>query len=105
MALWWSLNGGASYTSLGTTGHENMISTGADILHYSNQFYMSAAEIGSGSDYDLTILLRFRSYEGTVGINNGANHDVNAGGDSYQNGNSTHFWTNIIVYEYAKMNG
>ena len=102
MAFWWSTNGGATWVSLGTTGHENMQDSGGDIFHYSNQFYLPSTEIASPSDnYTFTVKLRFRAFDGTLGINNGINHDVNSGGDSNQNANSTHFWTNIIMTEYA----
>lgn len=101
MAIWHTIDGGATWRSMGTTGHEMMAINASIIMTYKNTFLLTPQEIGLSSAGDITFKLRFKSYDGTMGINNGLNHDVNYGGDSYQNGYSNHFWTNMVLREYA----
>lgn len=66
---------------LGNTGHEMMGSSGAEIMTYHNMMILN---FGQTSDFTAQFRFYFKSYEGTVGWNNGSNHDINASGTGTQ---------------------
>ena len=97
-----SFNDGA-WQSLGTTGHDMMALSSGEIMTYRNEILITP---GISTSFTTKFRFYFRSYEGTVGWNNGINHDINAqpvGNATLMSGNNglQHFM-HIIVEEYAR---
>lgn len=93
-----------TWQSLGTTGHEMMTGSGADIMTYRNEILVTP---GISTDFTTQFRFYFKSYEGTVGWNNGINHDINASGSGtatiMPGDNGNQHYMHIIVEEYARL--
>jgi microcystin-dependent protein len=97
-----SFNGG-TWLSLGSTGHDAgvMILNVEAILTYRNELLIAP---GITSDFTAAFRFYFRSYDGTLGWNNGINHDINvvSGTASIMSGdNGNQHYMHIIVEEFA----
>lgn len=96
-----SFNDG-TWQSLGTTGHELMHLGNADITTYRNEILLTP---GISTAFTAKFRFYFRAYEGTVGWNNGINHDINAspsGTATQMSGdNGNQHYMHIIVEEFA----
>lgn len=93
---------GGTWQSLGTTGHEMMHLGNADIATYKNDIL-----VNPGISTSFTAAFRFyvKAYEGTVGWNNGINHDINvsSGTATIMSGdNGNQHYMHIIIEEFAK---
>lgn len=96
-----AING--TWYQLGNTGHEMMTSSSADIMTYQNHMVLN---FGQTSDFTAQFRFYFRSYEGTVGWNNGSNHDINASGTGTQyfplTDTQNQHYMHMNIEEYAK---
>lgn len=97
---------GGAWQSLGSRGYDAVMNDGAaDISFTSNQMYIDP---GMTSDYSIAIRFYFRSYDGSVGINNGNGHDLNStsGTASLMSGkNGQQHYGNWIIEELALFRG
>ena len=66
---------GGSWQSLGSRGYDAVMNNGSsDIAYTSNTMLIDP---GSSSDFTAQLRFYFRSYDGSVGVNNGNGHDIN----------------------------
>ena len=99
------------WISMGNSGHDGVMVNGSEtILTYNRRFLLAPHSIAPNrTKYSIQFKFRHRSYDGTLIIN--GSHDINTtalGGQDYQNTNYeglTHFWTTLIVIEYANHPG
>lgn len=98
-----SFNDG-SWQSLGTTGHEMMAMSTGEIMTYRNEILITP---GIATNFTAKFRFYFRSFDGTVGWNNGINHDINAqpvGNATLMSGNNgLQHYMHIIIEEYARL--
>lgn len=94
------------WISMGNSGYEGVMYNGAAaIATYNRRFLLQPSVAPTNSLYSIQFKFRHRSYDGTTTIN--GSHDINrtgSGGSTYQNSSLEpleHFWTTIIVIEYA----
>ena len=96
-----SFNGG-TWQSLGSSGYENMTSSSADISSYDNQILVTP---GITSAFTAQFRIYFRSYEGTVGLNNALAHEINtvSGTATIMSGdNGNQHYLHAVVEEMAR---
>ena len=100
-----SFDGGTSWNSLGGSGYDGgvMKNGNSAISYYYNQIYIDP---GISSSFSARFRYYFRSYDGTLGINNGVNHDINvvsgvATMDGYGDNQNQHY-CHFIVEELAR---
>lgn len=98
------------WISMGNSGYDGvMVNGNGAILTYNRRFLLTPTVAPVYTDYSIQFKFRHRSYDNTLTIN--GSHDINrtgSAGDTYQNSSLealTHFWTTIIVIEYAKHSG
>lgn len=103
-----SFNSGTTWYSLGSRGYDAvMISSYADINGTSNTMQIDP---GMTADFPFSIRYYFKAYDGTVGINNGINHDLNivsgtANGGIISGDNGNQHYVHFIVEELALFKG
>ena len=98
-----SFNGGA-WQSLGSSGHDAavMILNNEAILTYHGEVLLNP---GITSAFTAAFRFYFRSYDGTLGWNNGINHDINnvSGTAAIMSGdNGNQHYMHAIIEEYGK---
>lgn len=100
-----SFDGGTSWNSLGSCGYDGgvMRSGNASISYYYQQLLINP---GLTSSFTARFRFYFKSYDSTVGWNNGVNHNINANLSGaaplpYTNNGNQH-WMHIIVEELAR---
>lgn len=99
------------WVSMGNSGYDGvMVNGSATILTYNRRFILYPHNVAPRKNkYSIQFKFRHRSYDGTLTIN--GSHDINrtgSGGSTYQNATLeelTHFWTTLIVLEYANHSG
>ena len=100
-----AING--TWYSLGSRGYDAVMNNGSsDIAYTSNTMLINP---GMTSDFTASIRFYFRSYDGTVGVNNGNGHDINtiSGTASLMGGtnNNVQHYGHWIIDELAIMRG
>jgi hypothetical protein len=71
-----SFNGGTTWYSLGSRGYDAVMKNGQAAIRRTSNSNMYI-DPGILTPYTVNLRYYFRSYDGTVGINNGINHDIN----------------------------
>lgn len=68
-----------TWYSLGSRGYDAVMhNTSADIHWTENTMYVDPSAYTGTSDFSMNLRFYFRSYDGTVGLNNSQGHDLNA---------------------------
>jgi hypothetical protein len=104
-------NSGA-WQSLGSSGHDMAVMTTAtaDCATYTNTILVDPGAAGITADFSFGLQLWHRSFDGTLGINNGINHDINVVSNAaavpvMAGNNGFQFFTHVIVEELAIFRG
>ena len=71
-----SFNGGTSWYSLGSRGFDAVMVSGNGAIRRTSNCNMYV-DPGIMTAYTVSMRYYFKSYDGTVGLNNGINHDIN----------------------------
>lgn len=103
-----TFNNGITWYSLGSRGYDLMsLNAGGNIKYMENYITINPSQT---ADFNFGLRYYFRSYDGTVGINNSLGHDMNANsGTAFFHptisSNNYQHYVHFIVEEIASLKG
>jgi hypothetical protein len=101
-----AING--TWYTLGSRGYDAVMHNNSADIHWTDNLML--VDPGQSADFTASIRFYFRSYDGTVGLNNGQGHDINAvsgtaGGGWLGGNNNNQHYGHWIVEEMAILRG
>ena len=94
------------WCSLGSRGYDAVMNNGSSDISHTNNHMLIDPEMTS--DFTFQLCFYFRSYDGTVGLNNSQGHDMNATSGTatiLPNDNGWQHYGHFIVEELALFKG